>query len=529
MTVRPATGEPYVFEVVEGITSRLVCEEILAGRTYPVLPFIGDVRLVVDAGANCGAATVYFAQQYPGAVVHAVEPAAKPLEHLRRNVRGLPNVIVHPIGLHSQDDEVPLYHGRGDTGLGSIFKASWHQDSSEMISLRSAAAWAEQQGIEQIDVLKVDVELSEYEVLSSLAAFLPSVKVIYLEYGSRQIRRDIERLLDPTHDLYLGKMSLDQGEVVYVRRDLAERAGARERLWSIVVERAEAHRPVARARRQARGAEDRISPDRRSLDDAVVDEEAVHHVADAEGEGGREVLVIAAHDRTVDHRVADRQVRANQVVQRQAPDVRVLLSELTAEDLLGQRRGRRDEPALVEEPCCGDAPERVELLGRDGHWFHNDHPTTCGAEAVHHRLGALVDECALAIGMIAEIAGRTVDHGSAVERIADRAVDEDHDVGIDRAGGGRRRGPATGSTRTADVVPDARVHGHPVRHTTWCGGDLDNIGTRTSVWLSPTRGRSVRPDGTRTPRSRSLRTRRGRAGRWAWSEAVTAVDVLAQP
>jgi FkbM family methyltransferase len=244
LTVQPLAGEPYEFEIAKGVVSQLVCEEILAGLTYPVLPFIGDVRVVVDAGANCGAASVYFAQHYPDAVVHAVEPASEPLSHLRRNVRGLPNVVVHPLGLHSLDQEVPLFHGKGDTGLASIVQASWHRDSSEMVTIRSASTWAQEQGIDRVDVLKVDVELCEYEVLSSLAALLPSVKVVYFEYGSRQIRRSIERLLDPTHDLYLGKMSLDQGECIYLRRDLADRDGAKERLWAIFGERAKASKPM---------------------------------------------------------------------------------------------------------------------------------------------------------------------------------------------------------------------------------------------------------------------------------------------
>lgn len=237
LTVEPPSGPHYEFQAASGVVSRGVCEAILDGHTYPVLPFLGEVRVVVDAGANCGAASVYFAQHYPDAVVHAVEPATEPLTHLRRNVRGLANVVVHPIGLHSRDQVTPLYHGDGDTGLGSIVASSWHRDSSEVITVRSAAAWAQENGIERIDVLKVDVELSEYEVLSSLRAFLPEVKVVYVEYGSRQIRRSIERLLDPTHDLYLGEMSLDQGECVYVRRDLAAAEGARERLWEIFVER----------------------------------------------------------------------------------------------------------------------------------------------------------------------------------------------------------------------------------------------------------------------------------------------------
>lgn len=235
--VQPATGEAYEFDPAPGVVSVGVSEAILTGHTYPVLPFVGDVEVVVDAGANSGAASVYFAQRYPGATVHAVEPASVPLDHLRRNVRGLPNVVVHPVGLHSRDQQVPLFHGEHDTGVGSIVEGSWHDGTSETITVRAAGAWAAEIGIERIDVLKVDVEMCEFEVLSSLAALVPSVKAIYLEYGSRELRRAIEGLLDPTHDLYLGEMSLDQGEVVYVRRDLAALDGARSRLWEIFVER----------------------------------------------------------------------------------------------------------------------------------------------------------------------------------------------------------------------------------------------------------------------------------------------------
>lgn len=237
LMVQPVDDEPYEFSIVPGVVSRGVCESILSGLGYPILPFVDDVQVVVDAGANCGAATVHFAQHYRDAVVHAVEPASEPLDHLRRNVRGLPNVVVHPIGLHSRDQEVPLHHGDGDTGLGSIVRADWHRESSEPITVRAAGAWASEQGIDRIDVLKVDVELSEYEVLVGLEALLPTVKVLYLEYGSRQIRRAIERLLEPTHELYLGEMSLDQGECTYLRQDLCDLPGARERLFTILAER----------------------------------------------------------------------------------------------------------------------------------------------------------------------------------------------------------------------------------------------------------------------------------------------------
>ena len=104
----------------------------------------------------------------------------------------------------------------------------------QLIQLRSAAGWAAEHGIERIDILKVDVEGCEIDVLGSLAPLLPTVKVLYVEYDSRQARRDIDRLLAPTHELYLAMMmALDQGECLYLRKDLADHPDAVNRLREI--------------------------------------------------------------------------------------------------------------------------------------------------------------------------------------------------------------------------------------------------------------------------------------------------------
>lgn len=230
MTVRDDRGDDVEFDCADTLVSRWVCTDILRGKTYPFLPFVEDVRVVVDVGANCGAATVFFARRYPGAEVHAFEPASEPRQHLERNAEMLPNVRVHPVGLHSVDQVAPLYKGDGDLGMASIFRRSVNLDESESVQLRSAGGWAAERGIDQIDVLKVDVEGCEIEVLTSLERFLPAVKALYVEYDSREARREIARLLDPSHELYTGVMFLDQGECIYVRRDLAKLDAATERL-----------------------------------------------------------------------------------------------------------------------------------------------------------------------------------------------------------------------------------------------------------------------------------------------------------
>jgi FkbM family methyltransferase len=185
---------------------------------------------VFDVGANCGATSAHLARHYPDAAVHSFEPGSEPRAILERNAAGYANVHVHAIGFNSVDEVVPLYKGDGDSGFGSVFHRAVNLDESEPVELRNGGAWAAERGIDRVDVLKIDVEGCEIGVLESLAAYLPTVKVLYVEYDSRQNRRDIERILGDTHDLYTGLLFLDQGECIYLRRDFADLDVAGEHL-----------------------------------------------------------------------------------------------------------------------------------------------------------------------------------------------------------------------------------------------------------------------------------------------------------
>lgn len=228
-----AGGGTVAFECAPDYVSRWLHGEILAGVTYPHLPFLEDVQVIFDVGANCGATSIHFSRHHPQATIHAFEPGSEPRAYLEANVAPYPNVHVHPIGLHDRDAQVPLYFGEGNSGLASVVPRADNQEGSEVVTLRSAAAWAREQGIDRIDILKVDVEGVEPAVLESLAPLLPTVKALYVEYDSRHDRRAIEALLRPTHDLLRGLAFLDQGELLYLRRDLSDHPGVRLRLQEL--------------------------------------------------------------------------------------------------------------------------------------------------------------------------------------------------------------------------------------------------------------------------------------------------------
>jgi FkbM family methyltransferase len=208
------------FRPVAGVASRMVSASILQGETYLQLPFVDDVRTVVDFGANCGAATCWFAYTYPDAQVWACEPATLPFALLTENAAAFANVHAERIGLHDHDATMTLYAGRGDAGSSSTIPSAYTTAESETIEVRAAGPWCAAHGIDRIDVLKVDTEGCEVPILRSLGPLATGAKVAYLEYHSEDDRRTIDAFFADTHVMACGELSLHSGEVTYLARSL---------------------------------------------------------------------------------------------------------------------------------------------------------------------------------------------------------------------------------------------------------------------------------------------------------------------
>jgi len=209
------------FQLFKTESSFKIAHDIFAGTTYPQVPFVGDVKTILDIGANVGAAAVYLALNYPHALVYALEPGAKPFALLKQNAQPFDSVSVFPFGLYASDKTLPLFRGRTDCVESSVCPNGRTEGGAEEIRLRSAPQFLAEQGIERIDILKIDTEGCEVPILRSLAKYLPTVKVLYLEYHSERDRRLLDELLAETHVLWKGHVDLvHRGEFCYLRRDL---------------------------------------------------------------------------------------------------------------------------------------------------------------------------------------------------------------------------------------------------------------------------------------------------------------------
>jgi FkbM family methyltransferase len=210
-------GEERELECFDNELSPLISAVILRGVTYPVLDIVREVSVVVDIGANIGASALWFSLMYPDAMVHALEPGSEAFRLLTRNTAGRPNVRRYPFGLFSKDAEVTLYAGADDSVQATIGKSAQAGAPDEMVRLRSIAAWLDEVGIDVIDVLKVDTEGCELPILRGIKDRLPAIRLIHVEYHSESDRREIDRLLEPTHALADGRvLHLHRGELTYV-------------------------------------------------------------------------------------------------------------------------------------------------------------------------------------------------------------------------------------------------------------------------------------------------------------------------
>jgi FkbM family methyltransferase len=209
-----------VFHHEDSITSRLVSKDILQGLTYPCVPFASDVRVVVDVGANIGAASCFFARLYPRAVVHALEPSPEPFALCTRNVADFSNVRAEQIALHAYDGTADLYPVTEDSITGSLYPRAKAGEDPINVPVRAAGSWARERSVERLDILKIDTEGCEVPILESFGQLIDTVRVLYVEYHSDDDRRIIDQMIAASHVLGFGAMTAKTGEVTYLNRSI---------------------------------------------------------------------------------------------------------------------------------------------------------------------------------------------------------------------------------------------------------------------------------------------------------------------
>lgn len=129
-----------------------------------------DLRIIVDAGANIGIASIYFKWRYPDAQIVSFEPNKEAVEYLRRNIREnkLRDVEIYDCALGRENTSTNFYVSKSVKGSTSATLSpadkSNGKETSITVKVRKLSDFIK----EPIDLLKLDVEGAEGEVLEEL-------------------------------------------------------------------------------------------------------------------------------------------------------------------------------------------------------------------------------------------------------------------------------------------------------------------------------------------------------------------------
>lgn len=140
--------------------------------------FIPEV--IVDCGANIGLASVFFKNRYPDARIIAIEPDKNNFKVLEENIKPYKNISCLNKGIWNRHTNLLVK----DPGLGNygFMVEETYEESDNTIEAISIDKILQDYKLNQIDILKIDIEGSEKEMFASnYEHWLPKVKVIIIE------------------------------------------------------------------------------------------------------------------------------------------------------------------------------------------------------------------------------------------------------------------------------------------------------------------------------------------------------------
>ena len=157
-------GLPFTFR---GETSdEIVAEEIFKAGKY-VLPLPEDFqpKVIIDCGSNIGYSTLFFANVYPDAQIYSIEPEKNNFKFLRFNTIFYDNIHVINSSIWDKETFARLEATeKGEIGYMTVETVENDEKAFKTTTLSKIVA---ENGIEQIDFIKIDIEGSEKEVFSA--------------------------------------------------------------------------------------------------------------------------------------------------------------------------------------------------------------------------------------------------------------------------------------------------------------------------------------------------------------------------
>ena len=153
-------------------TDRHVFQQVFDRRDYDI-PALRELNpsVIVDAGAHAGFTSVFFANMFPDALIHSIEPHPGNFELLSRNAKPYGNIKPLNAALWFEQGSVSLANPNADSSAFQFEAGS------------SVAAVTVDEVVPDgsIDILKIDVEGAERAIFERRPAWLSRVRALLIE------------------------------------------------------------------------------------------------------------------------------------------------------------------------------------------------------------------------------------------------------------------------------------------------------------------------------------------------------------
>jgi FkbM family methyltransferase len=194
-----------------------VFRQVLVTREYD-WEFCKSPRIIIDAGANIGLTSVFYANKYPEAMIIAIEPESSNFQMLKKNTSMYANITPVQAALWKNDNEISLVDPHlGHYGFQTTELPKGTLNAEEYSRVRGVTLdkLMAEFGLDHIDILKVDIEGTEKEVFDNSSSWIGKVGVIIIEFHD-QFRSGC------AHSVYMAAKDFElewrKGETVFLAK-----------------------------------------------------------------------------------------------------------------------------------------------------------------------------------------------------------------------------------------------------------------------------------------------------------------------
>ena len=175
--------------------------KIIKGDVYKKVNSNRKIDVIIDLGANFGAASICFAIRYPNATIISLEPVSETFKVLELNTNNFKKISSYNLAASDSTGTSKIHVDKNKLGRSSLFSdhMNFKYNFSEKINTVDFNYFIMKNNLEKIDILKIDVEGSELKIINSIISFLKNVGIIYIEIHGKQRISEVTKALSATH------------------------------------------------------------------------------------------------------------------------------------------------------------------------------------------------------------------------------------------------------------------------------------------------------------------------------------------